>query len=256
MNILSKTNKLVLDRINPREPAPRRKKSAKPRDHWVGTRFIPPEHAGRVAVCFATGPSLTHEIVEQVRPYHEAGDVVCCGLSDSYRIVPYLDEFYSCDKMWWKHHIENSYLANGHTILDYPARLWGNVTARSILEKYPHIHVVQGYSRGGFSPHRDSIHWGGNSGFQLLNLVYHMRVRRILLVGYNMGIPRNEPAHFFGAHPQGLPRTTNYRNFVKQYHKIDPKIRSMIVNCTHPSELDCFRVGDLQQELDKARAGE
>jgi hypothetical protein len=249
-NLFDKAARPKLDRLNPREPAPRRRQKAKPSDHWHGTRFIPPSYDGRVAVCFATGPSLTQEVVEQIRPYHEAGKVVACGLNDSYRIVDYLDELYACDLAWWRHHISTPYLAENRTVLDFPARLWGNQSARSVLNKHPHVNIVQGYSKPGFSRYRECIHWGANSGFQLLNLVYHMRVARMILVGYNMGVPKGQDHHFFGKHAKGMSQAGNYNGFVRQFRKIGEPARSMIVNCTPDSALDCFRKADLGEELE------
>lgn len=231
-------------------PAPRRKKQHKPANYHDAARFVPPDHDGKVVICAASGPSLTTEVIETIRPYHEAGRVVMAGLNDTYRVVDYLDEFYACDTVWWKHHIENPYFADGKSVLDIPARMWGNQTAWKTLRHYPFINIVQGFGHGGFSPDRKCIHWGSNSGHQLLNLVWNMQPRRILLVGYDMHTPASGQQHFFGKHAKGMSQSGNYKGFVKVFRKIQPEIRQHIINCTPGSALDAFEFGDLQKELD------
>lgn len=247
-----KTTLLDLPKVNDKRPAPRKKPQFKPRNHHPASRFIPPDHAGRVVVCFATGPSLSQEVVEIVQHYHAAGRVVAAGLGDSYRIVPYLDELYACDRGWWRVHTENCYVTHGGrpvNVFEYPARLWGNQTAWDRLRTQEHVNIVQGIGGTGFSPDRSFIHWGNNSGFQLLNLVHHMRARTMLLVGYNMSIPKGSPVHFFGNHGPGLTQPRDYSGFVRQFRKIAQEHREKIINCTPTSALDCFRVQDLEHAL-------
>lgn len=240
---------------NPRvdyTPASRRKPQFKPKEFHPASRFIPPDHFGKVVVCFASGPGLTPEVVEQIRPYHEAGKIIAAGLNDSYKIVPYLDEFYACDENWWKYHVNNAYFREQKkTVLDIPARIWGNQTAWRLLRKHPHVNIVQGFGKKGFSPNRKSIHWGSNSGHQLLNLVWHMKPDRILLVGYNMKTTDDGKQHFFGKHPQGMSQSGNYKGFAKIFQQIDPRIRRHIINCTLDTALKAFEIVPLEEELAK-----
>lgn len=215
---------------------------------------VPKDHEGKTAVCFASGPSLTQEVVDQIRPYHESGKVICAGLNDVYRIVPYLDEFYACDEHWWKFHLENA--QDGKHVLESQkeTRIWGNNTAIRTLQKYEQIKVIRGNGNRGFSTDPLLIHWGGNSGYQLLNLIYLMGVSRILLVGYNMCVPNKmgqRGHHFFGPHPKPMSQSAAYKGFVKQYHSIQGDVKKLIINCTPDSALDCFAFGDLTEELGK-----
>ena len=247
---MKKTVPPVLE--NPRtdySQAPRRKAKFKPNDHHPASRNIPPDHFGKTVVCFASGPGLTEEVVEQIRPYHEAGKIVAAGLNDTYKIVPYLDEFYACDQNWWNYHINNPFFTDNKTVMDIPARIWGNQTAWKVLKRHPHVNIVQGRGKKGFSPNRQLIHWGSNSGFQLLNLTWHMKPDRIILVGYNMQTPPSGMQHFFGKHPQGMSQSGNYRGFAKIFNQIDAKHRQYIINCTEESALTAFEKVPLEQEL-------
>ena len=220
---------------------------------------VQPDHAGKTAVVMASGPGLTKEVTEQIRPYHADGSVVVCGLNDVYRRVDYLDEFYACDRHWWEYHIDHP--QDGRPIMETlqneGARMWGNNTAASLLNDYPHINIVTGEGQKGFQTDpQKGINWGGNSGFQLLNICYQLGFDRMLLVGYNMGIPPKagkKGHHFFGAHPKPMSQAGSYRGFVKQFKTIQAPIKEKIVNCTPDSFLDCFEWNELQPELDRAR---
>jgi hypothetical protein len=227
-----------------------RRKNAIPQNLVVPKR----DHEGKTMVCFASGPSLTVEVVEQIRPYVEKGKLIAAGLNDTYRIVPYLQEFYACDQHWWKHHLANRH--DGLHVMDSQpdCRLWGNQTAAPTLNQHPRINIIRGTGQKGFSETPNLIHWGSNSGYQLLNLCYHFGVARILLVGYNMQVPNKmgqKGHHFFGPHQKPMSQSASYKGFVKQFHTIQGHIKKMIVNCTPDSALDCFDKADLQDELSK-----
>jgi hypothetical protein len=224
--------------------------SAVPKNLVVPTR----ENDGKVFVCFASGPSLTKEVVDLIAPYQRDGKVVAAGLNDCYRIVPYLDHFYACDQHWWKHHLANP--QDGKHVLDSQPDtiIWGNQTAAPTLNQHPRIRILKGGGSKGFSEKPELIHWGSNSGYQLLNLCYHLGASKMLLVGYNMCVPHKMGAkghHFFGPHQKPMSQSAAYKGFVKQYHTIQGHIKKMIINCTPDSALDCFQKADLHEELDR-----
>lgn len=218
------------------------------------------DHAGKTFVLFASGPSLTQEVVEQVRPFVEEGLVIAAGLNDTYRIVPYLQEFYACDQHWWKFHLANP--QDGKHVLDSQpdCRIWGNQTAAPTLNQHDRICVLKGNGGAGFSEKPELIHWGGNSGYQLLNLCYHLGgpESTFLLCGYNMQVPNKmgkKGHHFFGPHQKPMSQAGSYRGFVKQFHTIQGHIKKQVINCTPDTALDCFTKSELTVELDKIWLG-
>jgi hypothetical protein len=54
--------------------------------------------------------------------------------------------------------------------------------------------------------------------------------------------------HFFGDHPYEIKTTSPYDLFLNEFRKIKGLD---IVNCTYPSRLECFPMGDLAEELAK-----
>ena len=200
---------------------------------------IPLKYRNKPAILVATGPSLTEEVVETIRPYKN--DFIIFGCNDSYRLVDYLDLHYACDKAWWDLHAK-------------PFReKYPDLEAYTQAEEYRdsefNLNIVEGKHARSLSTDSSIIHWGSNSGYQLLNIAFLMGCSRFLLVGYNMqkigGV-----RHFFGEHPDGLSKNSPYHKFLSAFDSIEEPIRNIVVNCTPDSALTTFRKGNLKEELE------
>lgn len=196
---------------------------------------VPHIYRNKKFVLCATGPSLTPEVVEVIRKYKN--DHVIFGINDSYRMIDFLDEHYACDEKWWSN--------------------WG----QDFREKYPNlsswaygdnaadygVKVIKGFHNLGLSLRQDKIHYGANSGYQALNIAFLMGGRKFILVGYNMQKVQGK-THFFGDH-NGMNNNSPYKMFIRNFYSIQEPIKELIVNCTPNSALDCFRMGNLEEEL-------
>lgn len=213
---------------------------------------VPQTYLSRPAVIFATGPSLNKQQVEMVWPYVLRGDVVAFGVNDAYKIVPYLDVIYACDPGWWDYHTNPAH-GNDAWVLDY---LTGNKSHgfwtqdEGSAKKYGLCHIPGSGNSGLYDKDRTHIHFGSNSGFQVINLALHFGISEMLLLGYNMQSVNGE-RHFFGEHPKGLSRGSNYQRFCSEYDAIQKPYRSRIVNCTENTALTAFRKGELKDELSR-----
>lgn len=208
------------------------------RDRYKGT--VPNLFEGETAVLFATGPSLTTEQVEAVWPFVLSGKVRAFGCNDAYRIVPYLDVHYACDPQWWDVHVQKGW------ILDYVcSSKW--TQDKNTAQRYSLSWVLGSGNAGLHTESRDHIHFGGNSGFQLLNVAYHYGIRHFILLGYDMR--SNVKTHFFGDHPKGLHRGSGYQTFLQRFDTVQPAIRRMVVNCTPGSALQSFEKRGLHDVL-------
>lgn len=176
-----------------------------------------------------------------VRPYHVGKKVVAFGCNDSYRVVDFLNVLYACDPPWWDIHVKPPY-----DVLSHPSVKW--TQCKSSAPKYK-LEVIGGHTGPGLSSQQDLIHFGGNSGFQLLNLALLYGVQRFILCGYNMQ-PVGGQKHFFGDHPQGLNRSAGYASFASSYQTIQPEWKSRIINATPDSVLSCFKKMELADALD------
>ena len=198
---------------------------------------VPDLYAGKTGVLLATGPSLSREDVEYLRPIHARGDVVLFGLNDAYKLCDFLDVVYFCDPRW---------LSSNLDVLKYKH---GEVWTQDAKVRKEHPNKVKrcaGGSGNGICKTPSHIHFGGNSGFQLINLAWHFGIREFYLLGYNMGesAKGQKLQHFFGQHPKPLNQSNNYKGFVSSFRAIAPADRKLITNCTYPTGL----VGTFEQK--------
>lgn len=109
--------------------------------------------------------------------------------------------------------------------------------------------MVAGADREGFSLDPSCIHYGSNSGFQGANIGI-LRAPRVLLVGFDMTASNGGP-HFFGDHPKGLTRNSNYERFIPAFNRAAKMLplNIEIINCTSNSALRCFPKMDLIDAL-------
>lgn len=201
--------------------------------------MIPKKYEGREFIMFATGPSLTEEVIEQIRPHKDR--FVMFGINDSYRLVDYLDEHYACDGKWWRQW--------GADFREkYPTlSSWTYEGAKEFAEKH-NLNTTRGQHKKQFSLDPNLIHYGANSGYQALNIAYLMGGSKFYLVGYNMQ-PVGKKGHFFGNHPPGLNSNSPYKLFRDNYNTIQPEISKLIINCTPNSALECFEKANLEDIL-------
>jgi hypothetical protein len=212
---------------------------SKRRPSAPGLERIEPRWQGQCVIVAATGPSLTPAVAEQCR-----GDLII-AVNDAYRLLPFADVLYACDAKWWDLH-QNCGGFSGEKWSTHDAK--GN-DKRKQAEAYG-LRLVRGApgtvrigqrTEYRFSTDPEVIHYGGNSGFQAVNLAMLFGAARIVLVGFDMRMVGNSP-HFFGSHPKPLSNTTNYASFIARFDQaagaMPPGVE--IVNATKDSALKCF----------------
>lgn len=232
-------------KLQPKQAAPinTRKRPTKVRDP-AKPETIERVFEGDTAVLFATGPSLTDEVVDTVLTLRSQAmePVRLFGCNDAYQIVPCLDVHYACDANWWRIHYAKM---EGYSVTH---GLWTQEPQMSRAE-YPKLHRIAGRSGAGLSAKQDLIHFGNNSGYQLINVAYLFGIKRMILCGYNMSV-QDGKRHFFGDHPQGLNRSGNYTGFVSNFNTIKPNALGIeIVNATPQSALKAFPKMSLEEAL-------
>jgi hypothetical protein len=151
------------------------------------------------------------------------------GCNDSYKLVPFLDLLYACDLRWWEYHHDKV----------YDTYKW--TSNKEASDKFS-LNYIEGHSLPDLCLDKFAIHYGFNSGYQLINLAYHFGVREFYLVGYDM----RANGHFFGNHPWPLVTTSPYELFISRYKTIT---LPSIVNCTPGSALTVFPYKDLEECL-------
>jgi len=148
------------------------------------------------------------------------------------------DHLYAADCKWWHHHIHdiNMGFTGKRWSCDPPGNTnWNN---RDPLEW--HITVLDcKIKQNGLSRDAAVVHSGGNSGYQAINLAYHLGATRIILLGFDMHWHSGK-AHFFGDHPEGFNNLQPDR-YIAAFRTIKPEQYGIeILNCSRVTALDAF----------------
>ena len=187
-----------------------------------------------VAPCclvIASGPSLTAEDVA----IWSVGRRVY-AVNDTYKLCPDPDVLYACDEQWWGVH---------DTATRHIAQRW--TTDEQAATKYNLNHIPgqhSGSARQYFDASGNGIVYGGNSGFQALNLAYAQGCRDAVLLGFDMGQDSPDgPSHFFGDHPPACDNPRPYRMWLDHWQRAAPEIAAAgmrVRNATRGGALNCF----------------
>jgi hypothetical protein len=189
----------------------------------------------------APGPSLTEEVAEACKGHH------VIAVNDAWRLLPFAEVLYSGSGTWWDYHRGT----------EFAGERWSShedhVNDRRVCWLKYGLKLVRGRDKPGFSRDGAAIHYGGNSGFQAINVALLMLgyVGRIALVGFDMRKVDGK-RHFFGEHPPELRSTTNgYERWPAHFAEAAKTLPDglEIVNCTPGSALRCFPMRDLSEVL-------
>lgn len=104
------------------------------------------------------------------------------------------------------------------------------------------LHRVLGAGEAGLG--RDRIHFGGNSGFQAVNLAFLWGASRIILLGFDMQMTAGKH-HWFGKHPagQGFADPAAFNTWIKHLEILGRDLSDAgvaVFNATRASALICF----------------
>jgi hypothetical protein len=199
---------------------------------------------GGTAIVAAPGPSLTKEVAAACRGHR------IVAVQDAYRLLPFAEALYGCDAKWWDHHGD----CDGFAGEKWSSHEDGTNDKRQQFLRL-RLHIVAGRGGKGFSVDPHCIHYGCNSGFQAVNLAILFGAARIVLVGFDMR-EVNGKRHFFGDHPPGFTRVSDYRQFISAFEEAAKAMPDgvEIVNATPGSALECFPMAELSEALDIAEA--
>jgi hypothetical protein len=187
---------------------------------------------GETCIVAATGPSLSVEVAEHVE---DSGKRVI-AVNDAYRLLPHADVLYACDAKWWEVH---------KGCPDFAGERWssheaGGSNDKTIAARDYGLHLVPGRSGDAFRTD-GMVAYGGNSGFQAVNLAILFGAVRIVLVGFDMRETGGK-RHFFGDHPRPLRNGGCFRRWAERFATAARQLPSgvEIVNATLNSGITCF----------------
>ena len=193
---------------------------------------------GETVVCIGSGPSLMKEDVDFIEKKAKTRAIGC---NDAYRMAPWIDVLYAADHAWWQQHIR-------YVEMVCAAQLWTqSKTARDQWD----LNWVILTDEPGLSHDPMTIHSGGHSGYQALNLAYLMGAKRILLLGYDCQRTRGQD-HWFGQHIGGLTTAMDVEKWVAAYDSAWGDLRLddvEVINCSRSSAITCFPKSTIRKVL-------
>ena len=154
--------------------------------------------------------------------------------------LPTANLLYACDGPWWDvYHKEVQENFKGECYAyDPDAGKYG-------------IRIVKADTQGVGLGRNGVIHTGGNSGFQVINLLYFLKAKKMILLGYDMK-RQGDQSHCHGNHPGSLNRHSDYNVFVDRMKPLARDLKNegiKVINATRSTALDCFDKQPLEQAL-------
>lgn len=190
----------------------------------------------RIGFIIGTGPGLTVEVLELIKPYRKF------GVNNAFQVCD-LDVHLACNVEWWDTYHEE--------IKSYSCAKW--TWDKPTADKY-NINYIEGKWADGLSIDNNTIHYHHGSGPQMVNLALHYGVEVMVLVGWDMRYPPGGRRHYFGEYPKNLqhwPKTGpngEFTGLIKEMETIKPDDYGIeIINCTPESALKCFPMMDLSR---------
>ena len=210
----------------PRRPLPSPKSS-------MPAVVVPRLWPGATIVCIASGPSLTQADVDSVR-----GKAKVIVINTSYLKAPWADVLYACDAKWWKW---NKGAPSFHG-LKYA------LTTES--GRWPGVQVLKRGGTDGLSLKPTSLVTGSNSGYQAVNLAFHLGGPgcRIVLLGYDMQRGPKGEEHWHPDHP--MKSRNPYKQWIRLFGTLVKPLQDKgveIINCSRRTALECFPGRPLQE---------
>jgi len=193
---------------------------------------IPEAWYNGTAVIIGCGPSLTQGQVNTVRAAWIEGRCNVIVINRAFEVAPWANAMYAADAKFWSLYIVEVRETN-IPLLFCPDE--------NTCERYGMWHTPLRVGPG-LCETNTHLHNHGHSGFQALNLAYHLRPRRILLLGYDCH--HNNGTHYHGDHDHGLPNAPGVKAWPDTYTPTVPQFESEgieVVNCSPGSALTCFK---------------
>jgi len=232
--------------------------------------MVPEKYHNQTCVIIATGPSLSKDQISTIETAHSLNRCKVITVNNAYQLAPFTDAHISYNENWWEY-----YMAENDLILlrDRGCEMWTKQKNVATSFDINFIKTKPGGKHGnGLSKDRTLIHENHGSGPMAMNLATLYGFKKILLVGHDMKYPKDYDGrkkitggkrHFFGEYPKSMQhwastrvgKHTNgvmegyceyYTSMVSDLEKLNVKV----INCTPESALQCFKMGNLKDELE------
>lgn len=198
-----------------------------------------PAWRGETCAIVAGGPSAKDHDFDLLR---KSGAKVI-AINNAHQLVPWADMLFACDLAWWKRYGPGLEFKGLRLSTDKHSckASWG-VQQVNLDRPSDNLNLI----------HYNTVGWGGNSGFQALNLAVQFGCSKIILIGYDMTTVNG--LHWHGRHPQGMNNPTE-QNVKRWRRAVDAAADDLeplgieVINCSRLSALTRYPKMTLQEAL-------
>ena len=198
------------------------------RQYWL----VAPQWEGKTAAILGGGPSLTQVQCDAVREAR----LRVIAVNNSYQLAPWAEYLYFSDAVWWQWHQSE--------------RLYRDFAGRKVTLDNRDIRAAEPGMLGlknlgkvdGMCRLPYGVHTGSSSGYQALNLCWHLGVKRVLLLGFDMRVVGRR-THWHMAHKRPTAADVFQTEMIPAFRRAVPDLKEgglEVINCTPESALDCF----------------
>lgn len=210
----------------------------------------------KIAICIASGPSLTREQIETTRRARQQDRARVIAINDNYLVAPFADVHYYADikwRLWHEAGLARAWPWCSFTAEEVKRAFAGFAGQRCTLTctpAGPDEYQLRNSLPDGLSLDPHGIATGFNTGHQALNIAALSGAEQILLLGYD-GAPTDGRKHAFGEHPDRS--VVPYPFMLAEMKKAAQAIEQLgvrVINCSLQSAIDCFEKMPLDVALD------
>jgi hypothetical protein len=166
------------------------------------------------------------------------------AINSTYKLALWADVLYGCDAKWWKKASTDH--KNHPTFKEFRGLRFALTTQSAIV---PGVRVLKNTGTAGLETNPIGLKTGRNSGFQAVNLAYHLGGTRILLLGYDMGYTNAKQQHW---HEPDFPGSSPYAQFRQSFETIVQPLQAAgveLINCSRETALTCVPRMSLRDAL-------
>lgn len=174
------------------------------------------------------------------------------GCNSSFKIGNWIDILAFGDKKWYED--------NRIELLKFPKIIVGYNNAGDVEDyKFDGIKTVRRDhdKPKGISTKKSKVSWNKNTGFASINLAYHLGVKRVFLLGFDMKLDESNKQHWHGLYktyyrtnfnPQALP-FGKHLSYVPAIKQDADRLGLEIINLCPESAIKHFRKANLKDFL-------
>lgn len=199
-----------------------------------------PDWSNATCVIVASGPSASSVDLRQ-----SIGKTRFVVVNNSWQLAPWADYLFAADYKWW------------HTYKGCPRfKGWKVTTDRRAAEtrEWNLLRLVTLLADDRMQTTGTVVGWGGNSGFQALNMVVLFRCTRIILVGFDA--TTRHGLHWHSAYASVSDNPTESKT-VRWQRSIDGAAKPLndigvrVINCSNVSRLKRYPKMSFEDALSK-----